>query len=145
VAPPVRISVGQVSRQLREAASQIKIGQYAAAVENIKSKLKSFSALELSGALLLQGKALQLSYEKGGAKDPKKLMAAGLCFMRVAACFDASTPEVPEALYLAAMVERASGNQVACDNALRLLVSRHSRSQWAQKAQAALGASAGPK
>lgn len=144
-APAVEVSVGQVSRQLQEAASQIKLGQYDAAIENIKSKLNRFSALELPGALLLQGKALQLSYEKGGAKDRKKLMAAGLCFMRVAACFDPSTPEVPEALYLAAMVERAAGNQVAADNAMRLLVSRHSTSQWAQKAQAALGASAGPE
>ncbi len=144
-APVVEVSVGQVSRQLQEAASQIKLGQYDAAIENIKSKLNRFSALELSGALLLQGKAFQLSYEKGGAKDRKKLMAAELCFMRVAACFDPSTPEVPEALYLAAMVERAAGNQVAADNAMRLLVSRHSRSQWAQKARAALDASAGPE
>ncbi len=138
VSDPV-VSVGPVSRNLEAAASQIKLGQYDAAVEEIKSKLKRFRARELPGALLLQGKALQLSYKKGGAKDRKKLLAAGLCFMRVAACFDASTPEVPEALYLAAMVERAVGNRVAGDNALRLLISRHRTSKWAEKAQAALG------
>lgn len=139
----VNVSVGAVSKQLEQAASQIKLGQYDAAVENIQSRINRFSARELPGAMLLKGKALRMAYDKGDAKDRKKLLAAGLCFMRVAACFDPSTPEVPEALYLAAMVERAVGNQVAGDNALRLLISRHATSDWAQKAQAALGGQAG--
>ncbi len=143
--PALEVSVEQASRQLQEAASQIKLGQYDAAAENIKSKLSRFTNSELPGALVLRGKALQLSYEKGGAKDVRKLKEAGLCFMRVAACFDASTPQAPEALYLGAMVERALGNEVAAANALRMLVDRHAASEWAQRAQAALGGSAGPE
>jgi len=139
------VSIGKVSNQLQEVASQIKLGQYDAAVENIQSRINRFRARELPGALLLQGKALRLSYDKGGAKDRKKLLAAGLCFMRIVACFDASTPEASEALYLAAMVERAVGNRVAGDNALRLLISRYRTSDWAKKAQAALGGQAGPE
>jgi hypothetical protein len=139
------VSVEQVSAQLLEAASRIKLGQYDAAAESIKSKLNRFTSKELPGALVLRGKALQLSYEKGGSKDVGKLKEAGLCFMRVAACFDPSTPQVPEALYLGAMVERALGNEVAAANALRLLVDRHAASEWAQRAQAALGGPAQPE
>ena len=141
----LEVSVEQASRQLQEAASQIKLGRYDDAAENIKSKLSRFTNSELPGALVLRGKALQLSYEKGGAKDVRKLKEAGLCFMRVASCFDASTPQAPEALYLGAMVERALGNEVAAANALRMLVDRHAASDWAQRAQAALGGSAGPE
>ncbi len=140
----VTISVGRVSRQLEAAASQMKLGQYDVAVETIKSRLNRFSSLELPGALLLQGKALRLSYEKGGSKDHKKLMAAGLCFMRVVACFDGTPSEVPEALYLAAMVEKAAGKDIAANNALRMLVSRHATSEWAEKARAALSGPAAP-
>jgi len=139
------VSVARVSLQLAEAASRIDLGQYDAAAEIIKSKLGRFTNKELPGALLLLGKALQLSYEKGGSKDAEKLKEAGLCFMRVAACFDASTPQVPEALYLGAMVERAFGNEVAANKALKMLVDQHPTSQWAQKAKAALGGAAAPK
>jgi hypothetical protein len=138
-------SVKRVSIGLEEAASLIKLGQYDAAAESIKSKLSMFTTSELPGALVLRGKALQLSYEKGGAKDVEKLKEAGLCFMRVAVCFDASTPQVPEALYLGAMVERALGNEVAAAKALRMLVDQHVASEWAQKAKAALAGPAAPK
>jgi TolA-binding protein len=143
--PPLEVSVAQVSRQLQEAASQIKLGQYDAAAESIKAKINRFTSSELPGALVLRGKALQLSYEKGGSKDVKKLKEAGLCFMRVVACCDPGTPQAPEALFLGAMVERALGNDVAAANALRLLIDRHAASPWAQKAQAALGGGAGPE
>ncbi len=143
--PPLVVSVEQVSRQLQEAASQIKLGQYDAAAESIKAKLNRFTSSELPGALVLRGKALQLSYEKGGSKDVKKLKEAGLCFMRVAACCDPTTPQVPEALYLAAMVERVLGNHVAAANAMRMLIARYAASEWAQRAQTALGGAAGPE
>jgi TolA-binding protein len=142
---PMVVSVEEVSRQLQEAASQIKLGQYDVAAESIKAKINRFSSGELPGALVLRGKALQLSYEKGGSKDAKKLKEAGLCFMRVAACCDPSTPQAPEALYLGAMVSRALGNEVAAANALRMLIDRYAASDWAQKAQAALGGPAGPE
>jgi TolA-binding protein len=140
--PPLAVSVEQVSRQLQEAASQIRLGQYDAAAESIKAKINRFTSGELPGALVLRGKALQLSYEKGGSKDVKKLKEAGLCFMRVAACCDPTTPQAPEALYLAAMVSRALGNEVAAANTLRMLIDRYATSDWARKAQAALSGSA---
>ncbi len=141
----LEVSVEQASPRLQEAASQIKLGRYDAAAESIKAQLNRFTSGELPSALVLCGKALQLSYEKGSSKDVKKLREAGLCFMRVAACCDPSIPQVPEALYLGAMVERALGNQVAAANALRMLVDRFASSEWAQRAQAALGGPAGPE
>ena len=67
------------------------------------------------------------------------LLEAGLCFMRVAACFDPATPEVPEALFRAGEVCTALGNKIAAQNAYRMLISRHEDSPWAQKARAAVG------
>jgi len=135
----MNVSVGQSARQLQEAASQFKLGNYDAAVADIEAKLNRFSSADLPGALLLHGKALQMSYKKAGSKDIAKLKRAGLSFMRAAACFDPTTPEAPEALYYGAMVSRELGNGVAAANALRLLVNRYQGGKWAERAQQVLG------
>ena len=139
VGPSVDIPVSRAPAKLQKAVNQIKLGNYAAAVADIDASLKRFNSTELPGALLLRGKALQMAYEKGGKKDRSLLAKAGLSFMKVAACFDASTPEAPEALYFGAMVSRQLGNEVAAGNAFRLLISRHEGTDWAKRAKQALG------
>jgi len=140
VAPsPVSVGGAPLSGQLREAQDQINAGQYAAAADSIKARLRRYPAGDLPAALLLRGKALLLMYEKGSRRERKTLLEAGLCFMRIAACVDLSEEQVPEATFLAAKVCEHLGNKVAAANTYRMLVNRHPGSEWARKAQAALG------
>lgn len=132
------VSAGKLGGQLQEAANQIKAGQCAAAADGIKARIRRYSARELPTALLLRGKALLRMYEKGAGKDRKALLAAGLCFMRVASCVSPSEPEVPEATFLAAKVCEHLGNKVAAANTYRMISQRHPDTKWAQQAQAAL-------
>jgi TolA-binding protein len=141
--PPVppttmTVSAGSLGGQLAEAANQIKAGQYAAAADGIKARIRRYGDRELPTALLLRGKALLLMYEKGPNKDRKTLLEAGLCFMRVAGCTSPGEPEVPEATLLAARVCEHLGNRVAAENACRLILQRHPGTEWAKQAQAAL-------
>ena len=135
----VTVSAGTFGGQLAEAANQIKAGRYAEAADAIKVRIRRYSDRELPTALLLRGKALLMMYEKGAAKDRKTLLAAGLCFMRVASCISPAEPEVPEATFLAAKVCEHLGNRVAADNAYRLILQRHPGTEWGKQAQAALG------
>lgn len=134
----VTVSAGDLGGQLGEAANQIKAGQYAAAADGIKARIRRYSDNELPTALLLRGKALLMMYEKGAAKDRKTLLEAGLCFMRVAGCISPGEPEVPEATFLAAKVCEHLDNRVAAANAYRLILQRHPGTEWAKRAQAAL-------
>jgi TolA-binding protein len=139
----VSVGAGSLRGTLKEAADQIAGGQYAAAATKIRSGLSGFSSRELPVALLLQGKALLLSYEKGPAKSQATLLEAGLSFMRVAACMDPSTPEVPESMFLAARVCAHLGNKVAAANAYRRIRQRQADTEWAKKAEEAERALAG--
>ncbi len=134
----VQVSPGTFGGQLAEAANQIKAGRCADAADAIKARIRRYSDRELPAALLLRGKALLIMYEKGAAKDRKTLLAAGLCFMRVASCISPGEPEVPEATFLAAKVCEHLGNRVAADNAYRLILQRHPGTERAKQAQAAL-------
>jgi len=137
VTTDVSVNSGRLRGTLKEAADALKGGQYAAAGAKIRAGLADFSSRELPAALLLHGKALLLSYEKGGNQSRTMLLEAGLSFMRVAACVDPSHAEVPEAMYLAASVCRHLGNKVAAANAYRRIRQRHAGTPWAEKARRA--------
>jgi len=134
----VTVSAGSLSGQLGDAANQIKAGRYAQAADAIQARIRRYGDRELPTALLLRGKALLLLYEKGAKKDRATLLAAGLCFMRVAACISPGEPEVPEATFLAGRVCVHLGNTVAATNAYRLILQRHPGTPWAEQARKAL-------
>ncbi|HUS93499.1 MAG TPA: hypothetical protein VM695_16700 [Phycisphaerae bacterium] len=136
---PVRVGGEGLSGQLKEAQDQINAGRYAEAADNIKARLPRYSNADLPTALLLRGRALELQHQKSGGGDRSLLLEAGLGYMRIVSCFDPSTAGAPEALFRAGQVCQRLGNKVAAQNAWRLLMERSPDSEWAKKAEAALG------
>jgi tetratricopeptide (TPR) repeat protein len=139
--PDVTVSTGSLSAHLTDVARRIQAGQYLEAAEIVRKRLDTYGERELPAALLLRGKALLLAHSTGASPQRQTLIEAGLCLMRVAACVDPASPEVPEAAFLAAEVCKRLGNGVAAANTYRMIAAdfRIRSPQWAQKAQEALG------
>jgi hypothetical protein len=130
---------------LEAAAVMIASGQGEQALSQIEANLKSYSHVDLSGALLLAGKAQMQMAEKAD-KDAQRrlLLKAGLNFMRVAFFFP-DRDEAPEALYEAGRVNALLGNKLAAWTAFEQVLQRHPKHAIAQKARAELAATSGPE
>ena len=114
----------------------MKSGKTDNVIQNIRANLKEYNNIQLPGAMLLLGKGLLQKYEQDGKRDRKLLIRAGLNLVWVYAEF-ASTPEAPEALYLAAVVNRQLHEPPAVRKALEVLVESYGGSDenpWAAKA-----------
>ncbi len=115
----------------------LKSGKVDGVIRKIRSNLKEYGKPQLPGAMLLLGKAQLQKYEQGGKKDRKLLIQAGLNLVWVYAEFG-SEPEAPEALYLAAQVNRQLNEPVAVRKALEVLVDSYdggSENPWVTKAE----------
>ena len=135
--------------QLR--ALEVLIGQGKAeeVLKEIQANLAAnrYSVDDQPRALWISGKARRkLAEAATGIDQRKRLIEAGLDFMRVVAFF-ASSPEAPEALLAAGQVNAELGNPWAATNALEGVVQRYPDSDAAKTAATELEkrkASAGP-
>ena len=115
----------------------MKSGKAEGVIRKIRSNLKEYDKRQLPGAMLLLGKAQLQKYEQGGKKDRKLLIQAGLNLVWVYAEFG-SEGEAPEALYLAARVNRQLNEPVAVRRALEVLVDSYggaNENPWATRAE----------
>jgi tetratricopeptide (TPR) repeat protein len=117
----------------------LKAGKIDDVIAQIEPRLKDTPVDQLPGSLLLLGKAQWAKYNQGGEKDRKLLLKAGLNFMWVYSHFN-DEDEAPEALYLAAQVNRELGEPEAVGRALTELVNEYGGEEeeenpWVAKAR----------
>ncbi len=127
----------RASRQLTYARELLGRERYSAAAEMLGENISSFSAAQLPEVLLLLGKA-RIGLSPIGDPDSKdRLMAAGLDLMRVWVYWPKS-PQAPEALVLAAVVNARLGNPKAARLAYQRVVKDYPGTTWAKRAEADL-------
>jgi hypothetical protein len=132
-----------MAEQLQSVANLTKAGQFEAAADAVKAKMRFYSAADLPTALMLRGRALLAAYDKSATKDPQMLLDAGLCFMRVASCCADQAPALaPEATFLAGQACQRLGNYTAAGNAYQRVNEDFGERypDWGKKATAALQA-----
>jgi tetratricopeptide (TPR) repeat protein len=136
-------SSAAMAEQLQSVANLIKAGQFEAAADSVKAKMRFYSVADLPNALMLRGRALLAAYDKSATKDPQMLLDAGLCFIRVASCCADQAPALaPEATFLAGQACQRLGNYTGAGNAYQRVSEDFGEKypDWGKKATAALQA-----
>jgi len=127
----------RATRQLAYAGDLLGRERFSAAAAVLEDSLDRFSEAQLPEALLMLGKA-RIGLAPIGDPDTKgRLIPAGLSLMRVWVYWPDS-PQAPEALLLAAVVNRRLGNTKAAALACRRLIADYPGTSWAKRAEAEL-------
>ncbi len=138
-AAPTRPANWPVSR-LKALEVLIEQGKAEQALLDIQLDLNSgrYDREQLPAAMLLAGRAQrQLADTTAGLERRRRLIGAGLDFMRVATFLPASA-QASQALLAAGEVNAALGNAWAAGNAYQMVIRRYKGSEAAKKAHAAL-------